>query len=65
MPSQAVIKHHLSSTMAKTVWAVWGAFDDVMAAFQALSNALTVDAVDEVMHILECYATIVYDRERY
>ena len=32
------------------------------AAFQALSNAPTVDVVDEVMPILERYVTIMYDR---
>ena len=31
------------------------------AAFQALSNAPTVDVVDEVMPILERYVTIMYD----
>ena len=36
----------------KTAWAPWSAFDDVTAAFQALSNAPTVDVVDEVMPIL-------------
>ena len=32
------------------------------AAFQALSNAPTVDVVDEGMPILERYVTIMYDR---
>ena len=32
------------------------------AAFQALSDAPTVDVVDEVMPILERYVTIKYDR---
>ena len=40
---------------------MWGAFDDVTAAFQALSNAPTVNAVDEVMPILERYITIMYN----
>ena len=35
----------------KAAWEAWGAFDDVTAAFQALSNAPTVDVVDEVMPI--------------
>ena len=46
----------------KTAWEAWGALDDVTAAFQALSNAPTVDVVDEVMPILERYVTIMYDR---
>ena len=46
----------------KTAWAAWSAFDDVTAAFQALSNAPTGDVVDEVMPILERYVTIMYDR---
>lgn len=45
-----------------TAWGTWGAFDDVTAAFRALSNAATVDVVDEVMPILERYVTIMYDR---
>ena len=40
---------------------MWGAVDDVTAAFQALSNAPTVNAVDKVMPILERYVTIMYD----
>ena len=46
----------------KTAWEAWGAFNKVTAAFQALSNAPTVDVVDEVMPILERYVTIMYDR---
>ena len=46
----------------KTAWEAWGAFNEVTAAFQALSNAPTVDVVDEVMPILERYVTIMYDR---
>ena len=46
----------------KTAWEASGAFNEVPAAFQALSNALTVDVVDEVMPILERYVTIMYDR---
>ena len=46
----------------KTAWGAWGAFDEVTAAFQALSNAPTVDVVDEVMSMLERYVTIMYDR---
>ena len=46
----------------KTPWEAWGAFNEVTAAFQALSNAPTVDVVDEVMPILERYVTIMYDR---
>ena len=41
---------------------MWGAFNEVTAAFQALSNAPTVDVVDQVMPILERYVTIMYDR---
>ena len=37
----------------KTAWEAWGAFSEVTAAFQALSNAPTVDVVDEVMPILK------------
>ena len=32
------------------------------AAFQTLSNAPTVDVVDEMMPVLEQYVTIMYDR---
>ena len=39
----------------------WGALDDVTEAFKALSNASTVNVVDEVMPILERYVTIMYD----
>ena len=46
----------------KTAWGAWGAFDEVTAAFQALSNAPAVDVVDEVMSMLERYVTIMYDR---
>ena len=46
----------------KTAYEAWGAFNEVTAAFQALSNAPTVDVVDEVMPILERYVTIMYDR---
>ena len=46
----------------RTAWGAWSAFDDVTAAFQALSNAPTVDVVDEVVSILERYVTIMYDR---
>ena len=46
----------------KTARRAWGAFNGVTAASQALSNAPTVDAVDEVMPILERYVTIMYDR---
>ena len=46
----------------KTAWEALGAFNEVTAAFQALSNAPTVDVVDEVMPILERYVTIMYDR---
>ena len=48
--------------MEKAAWQAWGTFDDVTATFQALSNASTVDVVDEVMPILERHFTIVYDR---
>ena len=34
----------------------------LLRAFQALSNAPTVDVVDEVMPILKQYVTIMYDR---
>ena len=46
----------------KKAWEAWGAFDDVTAAFQALSNAPLVEVVDELMPILERYVTIMYDR---
>ena len=49
----------------KTAWEAWGAMDDVMAAFQALSKAPVVDAVDEVMPIIflsDKSACIIYDR---
>ena len=36
----------------KTAWETWGAIDDVMAAFQALSKAPVVDVVDEMMSII-------------
>ena len=37
--------------------------DDVIAAFQALSNAPMVNVVDKVMvNILERYVTVMYDR---
>ena len=36
----------------KTAWETWGAMDDVMAAFQALSKAPVVDVVDEMMSII-------------
>ena len=37
--------------------------DDVIAAFQALSNAPVVNVVDKVMvNILERYVTVMYDR---
>ena len=45
----------------KTAWEAWGTFNEVTAAFQALSNAPMVDVVDEVMPILERYDTM-YDR---
>ena len=34
----------------------------LLRAFQALSNAPTVDVVDEVMPMLKQYVTIMYDR---
>jgi len=37
----------------------------VTAAFRALSNASTVDVVEEVMAILERYITIMYDRHQH
>ena len=46
----------------KTARGAWVAFNDVTAAFQALSNAPTVDVVNEVMPILERYVTITFDR---
>ena len=49
----------------KAAWEAWGAMDDVMAAFQALSKAPVVDAVDEVMPIIflsDKSACIIYDR---
>ena len=46
----------------KTALEAWGAFNEVTAAFQALSNAPTVDVVDEVMPILERYVIMMYDR---
>ena len=49
----------------KTAWEVWGAMDDVVAAFQALSKAPVVDVVDEVMPIIflsDKSACIMYDR---
>ena len=46
----------------KAVWEAWSAFHDVTAAFRVLSNAPTVDVVDEVMPVLEHYVTIMYDR---
>ena len=53
MPSQAVIKQRLFAHFdEKTAWQAWGAMDDVMAAFQALSTAPVVDVVDEVMPII-------------
>ena len=53
MPSQAVIKQRLFAHFdEKTAWQAWGAMDDVMAAFQALSKAPLVDVVDEVMPII-------------
>ena len=48
----------------KTAWEVWGAMDDVMAAFQAFSKAPVVDVVDEVMPIIfmsDKSACIMYD----
>ena len=57
-----MIKHRLLPTMEKTAWQAWGTFDDVTAAFQALSNVPTVDVVDEVMPILKRHVTTVYDR---
>ena len=49
----------------KAAWEAWGAMDDVMAAFQALSKAPVVDAVDEVMPIIflsDKSACVMYDR---
>ena len=49
----------------KTAWEAWGALDDVMAAFQALSKAPVVDVVDEVMpsiFLSDKSACIMYDR---
>ena len=65
MPSQAVIKQCLFAHFdEKTAWQAWGAMDDVMAAFQALSTAPVVDVVDEVMPIIflsDKSAWIMYD----
>ena len=67
--SQALLAFHAFTGCDQTSFfahygkkTAWGAFDDVTAAFQALSNAPTVDVVDEVMPILERYVTIMYDR---
>ena len=70
--SQALLAFHVftgcdqTSSFAhygkKTAWEAWGAFNEGTAAFQALSNAPTVDLVDQVMPILEQYVTIMYDR---
>ena len=61
--SQAFLAfHHFTGCAKKTAWEVWGAFDDVTAAFQVFSNVPRVDAVDEAMPILERYVTIVYNR---
>ena len=38
-----------------------GCIDGVTAAFQAPSNAPTVDVVEEVMPILEPYVTTMYE----
>ena len=35
----------------KTAWEAWSAMDDVIAAFQALSNAPMADVVNKVMPI--------------
>ena len=58
-----MIKRRFLPTMAKRQHGQRGAHLMMLtAAFQALSDAPTVDVVDEVMPILERYVTIKYNR---